>query len=91
MFSFKLPLLRYQDIPGLAPPSGKEYFPLGSVAEKRPALPTLAESNTEDDDDDNEIVCYRSEQLEDKQLLNGNGVVHGNCEIYGVNNTWGTF
>ena len=33
--------LRYQDIPGLAPPSGKEYFPLGSVAEKRP-LPTLA-------------------------------------------------
>ena len=32
---------RYQDIPGLAPPSGKEYFPLGSVAEKRP-LPTLA-------------------------------------------------
>ena len=54
---------------------------MGSVAEKRPALPTLAESNTEDDDDeDNEIVCYRSEQLDDKALLNGNGVVHGNCQ-----------
>ena len=68
---------RYQDIPGLAPPSGKEYFPLGSVAEKRPVLPTLAESNTEDDDDEDEIVCYRSEQLDKQLLSNGNGVIHG--------------
>ena len=46
------------------------------MAEKRPALPTLDDSNSEDDED--EIVCYRSEELDKQLVRNGNGVVHGN-------------